>query len=137
MGRLTLPLREYQAKEFSLTEDQARDLASASAFVQIGLSPRGYEIRAKNQVGTIVLPSLNLLIQPKIDVPDLFFLLAYASRIRWSPERFPYEQTDDLFASLVWFFDGEMERARVFGLARDYVETQDTLSTVRGRIDIA
>jgi 5-methylcytosine-specific restriction enzyme subunit McrC len=42
-----------------------------------------------------------------------------------------------VIASTVWFFDSEMERARVYGLARDYVDVQETLTTIRGRVDIA
>jgi 5-methylcytosine-specific restriction enzyme subunit McrC len=83
------------------------------------------------------LPSLNVLIRPKVDIPDLFFLLSYATHLRWAPEAFPSEHTEDIFASLVRFFDAEMERVRVFGLPRDYIETRDTLPTIRGRIDIA
>ena len=48
-----------------------------------------------------------------------------------------HAHTDDLFASLIWFFDSEMERTRIYGLARDYVDALDTLTTIRGRIDIS
>jgi 5-methylcytosine-specific restriction enzyme subunit McrC len=137
MPRLTIRLREHEAQTFELTGEQVRELAAASAYLRVGLTTDGhYELRARDQVGTIVLPTTDVLIRPKIDIPDFFFLLSYAAKIRWSTEVFPYAFTDDLFASLVWFFDAEMERARVYGLPRDYVDTQETLSTIRGRIDV-
>jgi 5-methylcytosine-specific restriction enzyme subunit McrC len=49
----------------------------------------------------------------------------------------PARRTSRVIASTVWFFDSEMERARVYGLARDYVDVQETLTTIRGRVDIA
>lgn len=137
MPRLTIRLREHEAQILELTQEQARELAAASAYLRVGLTTDGrHELRARDQVGTIVLPTIDVLVQPKIDIPDFFFLLSYAARIRWSSEDFAYAFTDDLFASLVWFFDSEMERARVYGLSRDYVDVQETLPTIRGRIDI-
>jgi 5-methylcytosine-specific restriction enzyme subunit McrC len=138
MVRPTLQIREYQTTTWTLTHDQAHDLTTIPAYVDVRLRPdERYDVHAKANVGTVVLPSLDLLLQPKIDMPDLFFILSYARNVRWSPERFAYAPTQDLFASLIWFFDSEMERARVSGLARDYVEVQDTLATIRGRIDLA
>ncbi|WP_414688912.1 McrC family protein [Mycobacterium sp.] len=139
MDPATITLREYEKKELTLDAQQVRDLAaSTAASLQLGVTAEGrYQLTAGNQVGTVVLPSVNVLIRPKVDIPDLFFLLSYARRLRWAPEYFPFAQTEDLFASLVRFFDAEMERMRVFGLARDYLEVSDTLATIRGRIDIA
>ncbi|OBH83944.1 hypothetical protein A5681_19765 [Mycobacterium scrofulaceum] len=139
MDRPTITLREFEKKELTLDARQARDLAaSTAASLQLGITAEGnYQLKAGNQVGTVVLPSLNVLIQPKVDIPDLFFLLSYARRLRWAAEHFPFVHTEDLFASLVQFFDAEMERVRIFGLPRDYVEVSETLPTIRGRIDIA
>jgi 5-methylcytosine-specific restriction enzyme subunit McrC len=137
MPRLAIRLREHEARTFELTQERAREIAAASAYLQVRLTTDGrYELRARNQVGTIVLPTIDVLIQPKIDIPDLLFLLSYAARISWSTEEFAYAFTDDLFASLVWFFDTEMERARVYGLSRDYIDAHETLAMIRGRIDI-
>lgn len=140
MDRPTIRLREFETKELPpLATRQVNELAAATAAsLQLGVTAEGrYQLKAGNRVGTVVLPSLNVLIQPKVDIPDLFFLLSYADRVRWAPEGFPYAHTDDFFTSLVRFFDAEMERLRVFGLPRDYIEVRETLPTIRGRIDIA
>jgi len=139
VDRPTITLREFEKKELTLDARQARDLAaSTAASLQLGVTAEGgYQLKAGNQVGTVVLPSLNVLIRPKVDIPDLFFLLSYARKLQWAPEHFPFAHTEDLFASLARFFDAEMERMRVFGLPRDYIEVSDTLPTIRGRIDIA
>jgi 5-methylcytosine-specific restriction enzyme subunit McrC len=139
VDRPTITLREFEKKELTLDARQVRDLAaSTAASLQLGVTAEGrYQLKAGNQVGTVVLPSLNVLIRPKVDIPDLFFLLSYARHLRWVPEHFPFAHTEDLFASLVRFFDAEMERMRVFGLPRDYIEASETLPTIRGRIDIA
>jgi hypothetical protein len=86
VDRLTITLREFEKKELTLDARQVRDLAaSTAASLQLGVTAKGrYQLKAGNQVGTVVLPSLNVLIRPKVDIPDLFFLLSYARHLRWS-----------------------------------------------------
>jgi 5-methylcytosine-specific restriction enzyme subunit McrC len=140
VDRRTITLREFKAEELSLTEEEARQVAACSgASLQVRLTPEGrHELKAGNRIGVVVLPTLNVLIRPKIAIPNVFHLLSYyyGGSLRWSTEGFPFAESDDLYTWLVRFFDAEMERARIYGLARDYVQISETLSTIRGRIDV-
>ena len=97
-----------------------------------------YELRAGSTVGTVVLSSLRLLIRPKVDLENLFFLLGFGPRItRWGKEQFPYAQDPDLFKAVAWIFEAEVRRSLAQGLVRGYQPRSETLTTLRGRIDVA
>lgn len=136
----TIELKEYQAIPVRLTRSEALQLASTNT---VELKPlfsgeEQYELKAKNIVGTIVFPSLRLLIRPKVGLKNLFFLLGYGSDIAsWWKERFPYAEAPDILEAVAHVFESEVRRASRQGLARGYQARQETLTTLRGRIDIA
>ena len=133
----TLNLTEHEATPARLTQHEL-DQVLATGIVNV--TPRldgDYELRPESVVGTVVRPRLRLLITPKIGIRNLFFLLSYANGLTsWDDERFPYEEDDDLFGAVAWLFESEVRRASRYGLTRGYRERDETLSTIRGRIDI-
>jgi hypothetical protein len=81
MQPLPLTLREHTTQAFALTPQQAKELAGASpTYADVRLRTDGlYDVRAKGHVGTLVLPSVEVLLQPKMAIRDLFFLLSCSS----------------------------------------------------------
>ena len=135
----TIELREHQPSQVFLTRNEADQLLATGLVNLTLLSGEGmYEVRAGSQVGTAVLPSLRLLIRPKVGLDNLFFLLGFGSRItRWTEAQFPYERDPDLFKAIAWVFEAETRRAASQGLIRGYQARSETLATLRGRIDVA
>ena len=135
----TIKLEEYRPSRVRLTRSEVEQLLATGL---IGLTPLAgegmYELRAGSQVGTVVLPSLRLLIRPKVGLENLFFLLGFGSGItRWTQAQFPYEHDPDLFKAVAWVFEAEFSRAMVQGVVRGYQAHSETLTTLRGRIDVA
>jgi len=135
----TIELREYQSASVRLTRSEVRQLLGTGL---VELKPiageEEYELRAGSVVGTIVLPTLRLLIRPKVGLRNLFFLLGYGVELTsWAEERFPYEEDPDLLKAVAYIFEAEVSRAARQGLIRGYQARQETLTTLRGRIDIA
>ncbi len=136
----TIILREYQSSQERLTRSEVEQLLPVRNLVS--LTPlwgeEMYELRAGSIVGTVVLPSLRLLIRPKVSLENMFFLLGFRSGItRWGEEQFPYEQDPDLFKAVAWVFESEVRRALAQGMVRGYQPRSETLTTLRGRIDLA
>jgi 5-methylcytosine-specific restriction enzyme subunit McrC len=132
-------LREYQPIQCQLTKNEIEQLLGTQL---VSLSPLAgedmYQVKAGSQVGTIMLPSLRLLIRPKVSLENVFFLLGFgAGMTHWSDEQFPYEQEPDLLRAVAWVFEAEVRRASGQGLVRGYQPRHETLPTVRGRIDVA
>ena len=136
----TITLREHRPSQERLTRSEVEQLLTVRKLV--GLAPLAgdgmYELRAGSTVGTVVLPSLRLLIRPKVGLENLFALLGFGPNItRWGEARFPYEQDPDLFKAVAWAFEAEVRRALAQGLTRGYQPRSETLTTLRGRIDLA
>jgi 5-methylcytosine-specific restriction enzyme subunit McrC len=136
----TITLREYRPSQERLTRSEVEQLLTIKRIVSLTpLSADGtYELRAGSVVGTVVLPSLRLLIRPKVGIENLFFLLGFGTGLtRWGETQFPYERDPDLFKAVAWVFEAEVMRALAQGIVRGYQPRSETLTTLRGRVDLA
>lgn len=135
----TIELREYYPTPARLNSGEVRQLLATGLVDLKPLSGEGeYELKAGSVVGTVVLPSLRLLIRPKVGLKNVFFLLGYGVELTsWAEEQFPYEREPDLLEVVARIFEAEVSRAARQGLVRGYQARYETLTTLRGRIDIA
>ena len=135
----TILLREWTPQTERLTPDELAALRAASKYVTVGLDPvepDAFRLQPNSWVGTIVFDRLRILIRPKVDLRNVFFLLGYGAGLpSWSRLRFPFAEEPDLLRALAWLFEAEVAGALPRGLSRDYVDQQESLQTVRGRID--
>ena len=133
-------LTEYSSTLVRLSLEQARELrqvARNAVTVQADDTPGTWRVTASHYVGTIVTPHLRILITPKVETSNLFYMLE-ASRRPVSTDRatFSYAITLDLVPSFATFYARSLEAALTRGVPRAYQETQDRLPAVRGRINI-
>ncbi len=134
----TITLREHQPTKVRLTKGELEKLLTVGEMVSVSPLPGdgAYELRARSVIGTVVLPSLRLLIRPKVGIENLFYLLGFGAGLtRWSEGQFPYQQDPDLFKAVAWVFEAQVRRALAQGLVRGYQPRSETLPTLRGRID--
>ena len=143
-GTRTVRLTEYQ-------EDPVDDLGEEDArYVLSQLSPKitirravtdgRYLLNPKQFVGVVTLPSgRRLESSPKVPLRNLFYMLAVAYDLP-SPFReqlAKFAKLDEILEFVVSFFANLVERRMDQGLYRSYVEREDNLTTVRGRIAFA
>jgi 5-methylcytosine-specific restriction enzyme subunit McrC len=135
-----LELAEYGEGEVTLTAVQERilrRLTRGRLTILPGDAPERWRIKASSYVGTIVSPGVRILVVPKVATANLFHLLEASGRaVTIRPEVFDYEQTKDLVPSFATFYARHLESALTWGVARDYREHQERLSTIRGRVDL-
>jgi 5-methylcytosine-specific restriction enzyme subunit McrC len=116
------------------------ELGELLATKLVTVAPLGediYFLRPRSRVGTAVTQRLRLLIRPKIALSNVFFYLSYAvGQVRWNQARFPYAEEDDLLKAVAHLFEAEVALAGKYGLLRGYRDREETLATVRGRIDL-
>jgi 5-methylcytosine-specific restriction enzyme subunit McrC len=134
----TIRLTEHRRQAEALSPSELRQLlAVAPGLLEVAARPDGrFDLKPRSRVGTVVAGPLQVLIRPKVGLRNVLFLLAYASGVRWGAEDFPYEEEDDLLRAMAWWFDRASARAARFGLVRDYVDREETLTTLRGRLAI-
>jgi 5-methylcytosine-specific restriction enzyme subunit McrC len=141
----TIQLREQEAVVCCLTRTEVACLrqaerANGRRLLSVGVrndTDGMCEIRTGSIVGTVVWPDLQLLIRPKVDMRNVFFLLGFRGGLaRWGEDPFRYEREANLLTALAWAFDTEVRRGLRYGIARGYISHDESLITLRGRIDI-
>jgi 5-methylcytosine-specific restriction enzyme subunit McrC len=141
MSEETLSLCEYETLETDrLTRSHAQLLADKFGRY-LTVQPNwggGYTLRAGHHVGVIALDGLRILIQPKVPLDNLFFMLTYAYDL---PE-FRREQTDlvvaaDLFEFIVDIFVRQVDSLIRHGIHRAYVDREENDCFLRGRLLVA
>jgi 5-methylcytosine-specific restriction enzyme subunit McrC len=94
-----------------------------------------YAIRVSDAVGIVVTGSVQIVVEPKIDLRHFLYLLNASGRLpRIDPSKGAAD-ADESFWQLVarWYLD-QLQRVVQRDLIRDYRETEDQLNMVRGRI---
>jgi len=137
-----LTFREYGSKVVRLSEEQAGELNLSGGGKYLGVEPGEHsghwQVSAHNYVGSINVAGLQVLVQPKIPLRNLFLLLEVGLREQdWHDEAVRFETTGDLLPALVSFFARTTETTLARGLYHSYREQHDRLIALRGRVDIA
>jgi 5-methylcytosine-specific restriction enzyme subunit McrC len=140
MRTLTLP--EYQQLlDVQLDEEDLKAFAPFSPkqlVITPSFSSSGYDLSASSWVGTIKTPGLALVLEPKVTIARLLFLLSYAlDPKRWRDIPFDYRPTNSLVEAIIPGFVHQVRRALRQGVHQGYLSRADALNTVRGRIDFA
>lgn len=141
---MTLPiLQEYTMTAVPLTEQDAKYLSEkyVDQFdIRFDKFAGQWLVNPKQFVGVVTLPSgASLEIRPKVPVSSVFAMLAVAYEMPspFQPELVAFASYDDIFAFIVAYFAELVQAQLAHGLYRTYVEQEDNLTMVRGRIAFA
>ena len=135
-----LTLREYGREVLELSDEQAGSLNRVGdgqyLSVEPGEQPGHWQVAARNYVGSVNVAGLQVLVQPKIPLRNLFLLLEVGlPEQHWDDVL--YETNSDLLPALVASFARTTKTTLARGLYHSYREERDRLVALRGRIDIA
>ena len=138
----TIELREYQQSRVQLS-DADLDWLLGPGKARFTLTPiRGSDewwLSPESSVGVVVLPSgRRVHCQPKAPVRNVFFMLATALDLRspFMDQPVHFERIDELFDFLVEHLANLIDARLQSGLYRSYIEREENLRAVRGRIMI-
>jgi 5-methylcytosine-specific restriction enzyme subunit McrC len=136
----TLKLKEWSPQQVQLTNPELARLLSVPKLLTLTpYEPRSgiYSVRPGSVVGTLVWPELRVLIKPKVELENVFFLLGFRGGLaQWTEKAFPYESDWDFLRAIAWAFRAEMERGLRYGISRSYEEKSEVLAGFRGRLDV-
>lgn len=94
-----------------------------------------WEIRTGSRIGVVFGDDWELRVLPKLNVPRLMFLLAYARDVKgWKRLSTMFTKSDDVVVALATGFAVHATSAIEGGLLRGYVGREEALSVVRGRV---
>lgn len=138
----TIALREFEACEVTLSTDAYTALRVRYAGrIDVTPTERGgvYRVAARDYIGRVGLPGGELLvIHPRIDVANLFYMLCAQTGLAQfnpPPTGLDSSRDDHNIASFVAaaLLDA-VERLLKQGVYRGYIERQESMEPVRGRI---
>jgi len=120
--------------EVDLTVAQAASLA-ASGIVSVGPTTAArWSVRGTGKVGVVRIEDVTLRVTPKLPIGRIFYLLGFGRRFEWRDDLVPYETATDLAHVLADAFVRQADRALGRGVIQGYVERDDELAVVRGRM---
>ena len=132
-----LILREGDPPRLVELRRPVADALAAAGVVQVALTdrPGWWEVTPGTQIGVVGVAGLQVVIEPKIDINRLVFLMGYARRPDfWRDDRVLLDADADLPEALADAFVRLARRALEQGLLKGYVTVDDTLAVLRGRV---
>lgn len=109
--------------------------ATGALRVSPTVTPHAWEITADRHLGVLNVAGLQVVIQPKIDISRLVFLMGYARRPDfWRDDRVHLDPHADLPTALAESFARLATRALDQGLLTGYITVDDSLAVLRGRV---
>ena len=113
---------------------------SAAGIVEILELARGIHIKSNSNIGRVDLGDFILQIRPKLNGLPLARLLSYAYGVKdlklYNSAKYETDSLD-FFDMLIYILYSYTDHLLRGGLSKGYVQKSDTLSAVRGRIDIS
>ena len=139
----TVRLTEFQDWVGDLAQEDVQYVLSqlsSKVVLERKIQDGQYVLNPKQFVGVVTLPTgRRLESHPKIPLRNLFYMLAVAFDLP-SPFReqiAKFAQIDEILEFIVSFFANLVEKRIDQGLYRSYLEQEDNLTAVRGRIGFA
>ncbi len=139
-----ITLHEYTPKRLTLSPDD-RDALLVDGAGRIGVLPTvvsgEFDVNPNQYVGVMRLPSgLTLDFLPKVNLYTVMWMIAEVERLEgidfdWLEQHVTIDTFDDILEPIARVFVGQVEHLIDRGLYRTYVDTEDNLTAIRGRID--
>ena len=117
-----------------LTRTQARELSASKAVNVEQIHDHSWLVSGNGKVGVVRVADMTVRVQPKLPIGRIFFLLGYGRKFTWHDDVVSYDTTDDVVHVLADAFVRQAERALGRGVLQGYVEHDDELAVVRGRL---
>lgn len=130
-----LRLREVApASLVAIDDDAARALTAGGVLTGHRAAPGRWEIAPGTKVGVARAGDTTVWIRPKVPIGRILFLMGYARHPGWRIDDVDLETVDDLLPALAEAFATQAEAAVERGLLQGYVEVDDQLTVLRGRL---
>lgn len=129
-------LSAWSSLECELAHAEAAEIGT-SGLVQVAATPEPgrWKLISDSHIGVALGDSWEVRVSPRLVVPQLLFLLAYALDPKgWKDERADFEVEPDLLDAVASGFSWHALQAIGKGLLHGYVHVDERLMAVRGRI---
>jgi len=117
-----------------LTVAQAAALVESKLVSAEPLTNGEWLVAGAGKVGVAQIGDVTLRVKPKLPISRIFYLLGFSRGFVWRDDLVPYATSEDLVHVLADAFVRQADRALGRGVIQGYVERDDELAVVRGRL---
>ena len=121
-------------REFDLTVAQAASLEASKIVSVAPTGERRWLVSGAGKVGVATVADMTVRITPKLPIGRIFFLLGFGRGFEWRDDLVQYDTATDLVHVLADAFVRQADRALGRGVIQGYVERDEELAVVRGRM---
>lgn len=130
-----LQLTELSAASVvTVDDDAASALTAAGVLGGHRVAPRVWELAPGTKVGVARVGDVTVWIRPKVPIERILFLMGYARHPGWRTDDVDLADIEDLLPALAEAFAVQAEAAVEQGLLQGYIEVDDQLTVLRGRL---
>lgn len=123
-----------QPRVVSLADRVGEALATSTVVTAYRIGVDRWEVTPGTKVGVVQVGETTVWVQPKLPVRRILFLLGYAKNPGWLSDDVALREVENLLPALAGAFVDQAERAVETGLLQGYVEVEETLTVLRGRL---
>ena len=131
-----LEMPAWSRSSAELSHDEAAQLAELDLVDVLAMArEETWQLVSNSRIGVANGPGWELRVSPRLAIPKLFFLLAYAlDPDGWKDQSADFMAEPDLLDAIASGFSWHALRAIEQGVLRGYVQIDERLTTIRGRI---
>jgi 5-methylcytosine-specific restriction enzyme subunit McrC len=137
---LTLTLREHETLRTGALTPEHVQAIDRHFSTHLTVSPtwgNEVELRAGSYVGVIVIDGLQIVIEPKVPLDNLFYMLTYAYDLpQFRDEPIDLENSVAIFKFIVQMFVRQVEQLVRRGMYQTYVDRAANERFLRGRLSL-
>ena len=130
-----LTLREGESLDAGTLPPRVLDALTTTGVVSAELEGGGWVVKAGTKVGVVNVAGQQIVIQPKVGINRIVFMMSYARRPKfWRDDLVWLDPEADLVEALAHAFVAQTHRALKQGVLKGYVTVEESLPVLRGRI---
>ncbi len=131
-------LSEYEEQLIEFLDAEIASKIQRTGIVELSRRVSGeFVIKADSKIGFISVQGVQVNVAPRFPIYNVFYFLGLLDELKLDPEKVQISASEDFLAVLFHSFIQSVNAATRKGLISGYVNRQDSLAVLKGRIDFS
>jgi 5-methylcytosine-specific restriction enzyme subunit McrC len=131
-------LSEYEEKLIEFLDADIANKIQRTGIVELSRRVSGeFVIKADSKIGFISVQGVQVNVAPRFPVYNVFYFLGLLDELKLDPEKVEISASEDFLAVLFQSFIQSVQKATRKGLISGYVNREDSIPVLKGRVDFS
>jgi len=131
-------LSEYEEKLIEFLDADIANKIQRTGIVELSRRVSGeFVIKADSKIGFISVQGVQVNVAPRFPVYNVFYFLGLLDELKLDPENVEISASEDFLAVLFQSFIQSVQKATRKGLISGYVNREDSIPVLKGRVDFS